>query len=298
MLPLAVRSLARTESYLTHSFCTNQLFYSRLPPLPHRDHITQNAYQPQQKGINASIACQASNYIVLGPVGPTSTIEPYRGHQSTVVSLVLPQTADLRYATMTKRLIIIILMHYYLLATSSVVALSGSPSPIQVSEELGCSPTLIALNQNQPVFFDPLGLATDDNFPRLREAELKHGRVAMFAVVGLYVPPLQTMGVKALITKGILLDDLQRLSFNQYLGIFVVCGILETVVFVQRNPQDMPGDYGTGYWGVRNKGLHERSLLVELENGRLAMLAMLLLLVVDLSEPETWQGFLRYLLQL
>ena len=41
----------------------------------------------------------------------------------------------------------------------------------------------------QPLgFFDPLGLASAENFEQYRTAELKHGRVAQLAVIGYVVP--------------------------------------------------------------------------------------------------------------
>merc|ERR1711971_1045397 len=57
----------------------------------------------------------------------------------------------------------------------------GAPNA-DLSKELGAQPPL--------GFFDPLGLVADgdkDNFDRLRYVELKHGRVAMLAVVGYLV---------------------------------------------------------------------------------------------------------------
>jgi hypothetical protein len=73
------------------------------------------------------------------------------------------------------------------------LAYSLFPAKPSVAQELGCSPTLSVLMgrdvQSDPLFyFDPLGLATVDNFPRLREAELKAGRVCMAAL-------LQTMAI-------------------------------------------------------------------------------------------------------
>jgi hypothetical protein len=52
------------------------------------------------------------------------------------------------------------------------------------------------------------------------------------------------------------------------------CGFLETFVLIQVDAQAMPGDYNVGYWGTRDKGRNERSLICELENGRLAMVVM------------------------
>jgi hypothetical protein len=64
------------------------------------------------------------------------------------------------------------------LLSLSIHTFALSASPIALQEELGCSPTLSFIfrrNGEKPLYFDPLGLATDDNFARMREAELKHG---------------------------------------------------------------------------------------------------------------------------
>lgn len=51
-----------------------------------------------------------------------------------------------------------------------------------VSDELGViAPT---------GFFDPLNLATEENFEQYRASELKHGRVAQLAVIGYIVPEI------------------------------------------------------------------------------------------------------------
>jgi hypothetical protein len=166
-----------------------------------------------------------------------------------------------------------------LMFPSSSVVIAFNSSPVTLAEELGCSPTLSTLlnrrdEQPSTVFFDPLGLATDENFSRYREAELKHGRVAMISVIATLV----SWDDRGLVLQGKLPPILERLQQHQPADwgkwIFV-CGILETLILVQIDPQDMPGDYGLGYFGVRNKGQNERSLESELENGRLAMIVML-----------------------
>jgi hypothetical protein len=75
---------------------------------------------------------------------------------------------------------------------------------------------------------------------------------------------------------------LEHWTAPTYLGAVVVCGFLELWVLYQRDPNDMPGDYQTGYFGVRSYLKNERSLVAELENGRLAMLVMLYYVMSDL----------------
>ena len=184
--------------------------------------------------------------------------------------------------------------HYVLVAL--LFDTSNAFRPPLVSEELGCSPTLSVLlsydYDKKPFFFDPLGLATDSNFSRLREAELKHSRIAMLAATEtMVIPILKRLHLDWLpsnLPHG-LIKTLTSLQTADLIKVVITCGILESVIFVQRDATDMPGDYGTGYFGVRDKGLHERELTVELENGRLAMLALLVQFVAELlTEGKPW----------
>lgn len=177
-----------------------------------------------------------------------------------------------------------------------------------LSEELGCSPTLSILlsnnektstvknKSNSQYYFDPFNLATDSNFSRYREAEYKHGRVAMLAMSEIIlVPILKQFSVFTslsnnngeLNSKTVLPPDhaiaanLLNVRFNDILPVIVTCGILEVFVFVQQDVKDMPGDYGVGYFGLRNKGLHEQQLVMELEHGRLAMIGFIIYMLID-----------------
>ena len=170
-------------------------------------------------------------------------------------------------------------------------------SPVSLQEELGCSPTLSLLLQRENLYFDPLGLASDENFARYREAELKHGRVAMVSFVYSWVSFLSSsdhdMGLLDTLRKGQLPPIYHLLRDWPPADIYksiAICGVLETLVLVQINPTDMPGDYRLGYFGVRDKGRHERSLVSELENGRLAMLVMLYYVICDIqADTESYQ---------
>uniref|UniRef100_A0A8J9SCS5 Uncharacterized protein n=1 Tax=Phaeodactylum tricornutum TaxID=2850 RepID=A0A8J9SCS5_PHATR len=149
-------------------------------------------------------------------------------------------------------------------------------------------------------FFDPLALANDDNFSRFRESELKHGRIAMLAVVESIVTPLLRKSTDWVPKKlpDSILKKFQILNAEDIVRVVVLCGILETLVFVQRDPRDMPGDYATGYFFVRDKALNERKLTVELENGRLAMIAFVGQIAAEfatdqLSWEEQWRGILK-----
>jgi light-harvesting complex I chlorophyll a/b binding protein 1 len=176
-------------------------------------------------------------------------------------------------------------------------------APIYISEELGLSPTF------QYQFFDPLNLATEENFAFYREAELKHCRIAMLSMLG--NSPLPNV-LRSLIPNSdslmlspshhVALDDvplgLGALNVVPILGWFQIVffiGILETQIFIQKDPKDMPGDYGTGYFGLRDKGRHLRSLQCELENGRLAMIAFVVQIISELMTGETVDKQIEYL---
>merc|ERR1712129_57101 len=103
--------------------------------------------------------------------------------------------------------------------------------------EIGLSPLY------QYAFFDPLNLATDDNFALMREAELKHGRVAMFATFGMFFPDLfrdELVPHNLIISRSLNLefDDIPSgikaipvVPWQGWLQILVFVGYLETRVF-------------------------------------------------------------------
>lgn len=148
--------------------------------------------------------------------------------------------------------------------------------------EGGTVPELVPEDQpgaTKPLgFFDPLGftrnpLMTYENDPNgfrhLREAEIKHGRVAMMGSVGNFVAHFYKLpgfedvpaGLKALGTQP------GALGFT---AIITIAGLLEFARGTE--PQDQPGSYGDPF-SLGNYTLDWRNR--ELNNGRMAMFAVI-----------------------
>jgi light-harvesting complex I chlorophyll a/b binding protein 4 len=167
-------------------------------------------------------------------------------------------------------------------AFSSVFA--GKISP-KVSTQIIRGPT--APLENVPLF-DSSVLAKGLELDFLREAELKHGRVAMIASV--LLPTLEHF------TDGLGINKFQELPDEGQL--LVVFGILATefssMLRGWENPIDkpfqlkgdyQPGDFGFGLW-KKNDTLTETMMDKELNNGRLAMIAALGMIVQELVTQQ------------
>lgn len=149
----------------------------------------------------------------------------------------------------------------------------------QWNREIGAT---LPLCEDGMLQWDPVGFSTGENaskFNDYRRAELKHGRVAMLATLGLIVqhtwrfqyldPELRTApsGIKA-ITES---------PTSYYFGTMVlVAGILEMGVL--RDDGREPGDFGDplGFQKESKLDVDEKFLKTyELEHGRLAMLGFM-----------------------
>lgn len=152
-------------------------------------------------------------------------------------------------------------------------------------------------------FFDPLGFSKKgdrDGFRRLREAELKHGRVAMMASVGLLIQSFVPMPE--------ILEDVPRgaaaaitpPALYGFVLLVVASGALELVFWTQ-DPEKEIGDFGDpANWGgfFRDPNLERRAFWIkgarerELSNGRFAMLATVGILLAELVTGKTaWAQF-------
>ena len=138
--------------------------------------------------------------------------------------------------------------------------------PISLEDEIGTSP---ALNYQ---YFDPLQLANEDNFAFYRECELKHGRIAMMATIGMLVESDGTILHRSLphilnfddTTASSGIKSIPLVTKPIWISMILFIGVLESQIFIQRDEKDMPGDYGTGYFGLRDKSRHERYVSIKL----------------------------------
>lgn len=152
-------------------------------------------------------------------------------------------------------------------------------------EELGALP---------PVgFWDPLGLSADGDkavFDRRRAAELKHGRVAMLAVTGYLVQSVARLpGAIDLdgttfdsIPNGV--DAIGAIPSLGWLQIVASIGYWELIGWEDKKGAEI-GDFGF-YLGSPPTGQQLADYRTkEIQNGRLAMLAIMELMTHDVAKP-------------
>ena len=141
-----------------------------------------------------------------------------------------------------------------------------------------------------PRFCSPLGLiekgpygSAEQNFYHYRGVEVKHGRIAMAATLGMlvqenyrfqgFLSPSENLSFSDVPNGLAALDVVPLLGWVQ---MAVLIGAHE--VLVKQRPGKKPGDFGTGYLGVKmddESSKQLRALNVEIQNGRLAMLGIL-----------------------
>merc|ERR1712039_971521 len=144
-------------------------------------------------------------------------------------------------------------------------------------------------------YWDPLGLASDgdaDAFRRRREAEIKNGRVAMWACMGYIVPEYVRFPGYLSPSQGLKFTDvpnglaaLSKVPGEGWAQIGIFIAFLELFALRQGEGR-IPGDtVGCGKLGVPvflfggkaapcDPAANERSLNAEINNGRLAMVAI------------------------
>jgi Chlorophyll A-B binding protein len=187
-------------------------------------------------------------------------------------------------------------MKYTILA--SLLASAAAFAPAQQSARTSVATQMAFENElgaQAPIgFFDPLGLVADGDqakFDRLRFVEIKHGRIAMLAVVGYLV---QEAGVRfsgPIDYSGKLFTDIPN-GFAAFKEIpaaglcqmLFFIGLLEANVMKDVNGTgEFVGDFRNGYidfgWDSFDAETKLKKRAIELNQGRAAQMGILALMV-------------------
>lgn len=138
-------------------------------------------------------------------------------------------------------------------------------------------------------FFDPLGFSvgkSDETMAFYREAELKHGRVAMAACLGWYIT---AAGVHPAFNSALSsnpLEAAQQLPAVGWLQFVFGCGAIEWITEdIKKRPGYVPGDIlGASYWVDNSDEGWVDYQNKEMNNGRLAMLAIMGIITQTLQQ--------------
>ncbi|KAG8468493.1 hypothetical protein KFE25_013576 [Diacronema lutheri] len=124
--------------------------------------------------------------------------------------------------------------------------------------------------------FDPAGFtnkASPEKIAKFREAELKHGRVCMLAVLGFVAQELIAPYQAAPFNEVNPINAIAAVPALGILQIIVLCGIIENRT--QGYAGRIPGDIGFDPLGLSAGGIKEDWAIAEIKHGRLAMIAFL-----------------------
>jgi len=171
--------------------------------------------------------------------------------------------------------------------------------------ELGVTPPL--------GFWDPLGFSKFENpevaqqqFKRRRIVEIQHGRVAMLACIGYIVPEYFRFPGLCSPSQGLAFTDIPNglkgaaaVPLAGWLQIITFVGIIE-VTNLQKAQDEILGDYGYGAFGlpfgkkIDDPEKKKKSLTAELNNGRLAMMAIIGMFYQDGLTGSAWGDWANY----
>jgi hypothetical protein len=146
------------------------------------------------------------------------------------------------------------------------------------------------------VGFDPLGFAkTKDDLFKYREAEIKHGRLAMLAAAGWPISELLDKKIATWVHMTPLLQSADRAPSvlngglgsvsPVYWGVCLVAAAaidLYGIFGASKQPGYMPGDYGLRTLYPKDEEGQAWYQLAEIKNGRLAMIAITAFAVQEL----------------
>ncbi|CAB9500547.1 Fucoxanthin-chlorophyll a-c binding protein [Seminavis robusta] len=175
-------------------------------------------------------------------------------------------------------------------ALNPFAALVQKPTNVvRVEEVVVVSPFENELGAQEPLgFWDPLGVVADGNqttFDRLRYVELKHGRIAMLAVVG-YLATQAGWRVPAFADLPCGFDALWAIPGPGFQQILVFIGLLESEVMKDVIGGEFIGDFRNGLldfgWDTFDDETKLKKRAIELNQGRAAMMGILALMVHEM----------------
>jgi len=145
--------------------------------------------------------------------------------------------------------------------------------------------------------FDPMGVSLAIDIRWLREAELKHARVAMLATLGWITTDLGVrvpgpmFQVSTLQAHDAMVDFSSMSQMLIWMGYAELFGFLAIINMMEGKTDRKPGDFGLrGLYPADEKGQYEMQLK-ELRNGRLAMLAYSGIVTSAVLTGGTWPFF-------
>jgi len=175
--------------------------------------------------------------------------------------------------------------------TAVIASLIASAAAFAPASQVGRSTSLSGAVDSMPGaidfrgesdVFDPLGLATtyEPFLPFFREAELRHGRTAMLAVVGMIVPDFIRVPGEAYSFEAVpkTVDAHDALISTSMQQILIWISLWDTIVTAPAVAATMkgerePGDFAWDTWKPKNEAVYKQKQDSELRNGRLAMMA-------------------------
>jgi len=197
------------------------------------------------------------------------------------------------------------------LALATAAAFAPMPSTVaRASTQVAAKPFEAELGVQAPLgLFDPWGVIDDgdvEKFEMLRYIELKHGRIAMLAVLGQivtkagihfpgYLDRANTIKFADIPTGFAALEKIPAAGYVQF---FLFIFFLEVGVMKDAAngaaPGEFPGDFlnGTpsGPWTKWSEETKMRKRAIELNNGRAAQMGILGLMTHELIGNSIWPG--------
>lgn len=171
---------------------------------------------------------------------------------------------------------------------TSAVAFAPPVATVKHGDALSAWKDETVVGVTAPVgYFDPLGLSvgkSDEIMAAYREAELKHGRVAMAACLGWYITAAGVHPAFQSTLSSNPLEAAQQLPMVGWLQFVLGCGAIEWLAEqIKDRPGYVPGDVlGASYWVDDSDEGWVDYQNREINNGRLAMVAFMGILVQTL----------------